>query len=190
MPYFMNADRPLNIGHRDSNKPTPEHTLASYAEAYYSGVDYIDLDLHITKDGRFVTNNGPTLSETSDSDMYDFIFGDRKRKRIQVGHKVYSNKYLINDFTLEELQMLNRMPEDIDTLDPAVEQIKFTTLEEVVELILSFREAPRDTNAATPVGIYPKLTCSYFYWDRGYDLSQMLYDTLKSFNIHTIEGTK
>ena len=139
MPFFINADRPLNIGHKDASKTTPEHTLASYEDAYYSGVDYIDLDLHITRDGHFVTNNGPTLSKSSSDKMYDFIFGDRKHKRIQVGQTVYYNTYLINDFTLEELQMLNRMPEDIETLDPAIEYIKFTTLEEIIELVLSFR---------------------------------------------------
>ena len=44
-PYFYRKDRPMIVLHRGSYGKFPEHSIGSYADAYYGGTDYIELDL-------------------------------------------------------------------------------------------------------------------------------------------------
>jgi glycerophosphoryl diester phosphodiesterase len=53
-PYFYNTERPLVIAHRGSNGHFPEESLASFADAYYDGTDFIEMDLQVTSDGYLV----------------------------------------------------------------------------------------------------------------------------------------
>ena len=43
--YFYNKDRPLVISHRGSFGHAPEESLASFVDAYYSGADFLEMDL-------------------------------------------------------------------------------------------------------------------------------------------------
>jgi glycerophosphoryl diester phosphodiesterase len=43
--YFYRADRPMIIAHRGSHGHFPEHSLGGYADAYYSGADFIEIDM-------------------------------------------------------------------------------------------------------------------------------------------------
>lgn len=47
----MSFPRPLIIAHRGASSEFPENTLQSYRRAIEIGVDYIELDLHLSKDG-------------------------------------------------------------------------------------------------------------------------------------------
>lgn len=49
--YFYRKDRPFVIAHRGMWGHYPEHTLPAYVEAYYAGVDWIEMDIQLTKDG-------------------------------------------------------------------------------------------------------------------------------------------
>ena len=49
----------------------PEHTRPSYSSAYTEGVDFVELDLQITKDGHFVTSHDPCLKETTNIEDFD-----------------------------------------------------------------------------------------------------------------------
>ena len=49
--YFYRTDRPMIVAHRGSFGHFPEHSIASYTDAYYGGTDFIEMDLQITKDG-------------------------------------------------------------------------------------------------------------------------------------------
>ncbi|KPC73730.1 glycerophosphodiester phosphodiesterase, partial [Streptomyces sp. NRRL F-6602] len=44
----------LTIGHRGAMGHEPENTLRSFVRAERSGVDLIELDLHLSKDGALV----------------------------------------------------------------------------------------------------------------------------------------
>jgi glycerophosphoryl diester phosphodiesterase len=52
------------IGHRGSPCNAPENTLASFAKAIEAGVDYIEFDVHLTKDGIPVVVHDPLLGRT------------------------------------------------------------------------------------------------------------------------------
>lgn len=74
---------PQIIAHRGYSSEFPENTLASFAGAFDIGVDYIELDVQITKDGEIV------------------VFHDDSLKRITgIDGK-------IADYTYEELQQLD-----------------------------------------------------------------------------------
>ncbi len=56
----------LRIGHRGAAAQAPENTLASFRRAVELGADGVELDLHRTKDGRFVVIHDDTLDRTTD----------------------------------------------------------------------------------------------------------------------------
>ena len=91
------------IAHRGACGYAPEHTLAAYKQAVDMGVDYVEIDLHMTKDGELVAIHDKTLSRTTNVE------------------KVYPHRgpsWRVRDFTLAEIKKLdagswfnNRYPE-------------------------------------------------------------------------------
>ena len=60
------ASAPLEIvGHRGAKGITPENTLASFQKALDLGVDMIELDVHLSKDGELVVIHDPNLERTT-----------------------------------------------------------------------------------------------------------------------------
>jgi glycerophosphoryl diester phosphodiesterase len=55
----------LVIGHRGASGYAPEHTLAAYDRALELGVDYLEQDLQMTRDGVLVVMHDETLDRTS-----------------------------------------------------------------------------------------------------------------------------
>jgi glycerophosphoryl diester phosphodiesterase len=107
--YFYNRTRPLVIAHRGASGQFPEHSVGSYSSAYYYGADYVEIDLQITQDGHIVTNHDPCLRTTTNVDQYDWLFGDRKSNYVFPPYtEIYTNDYLIHNFTLQELKQLRR----------------------------------------------------------------------------------
>lgn len=53
------------IGHRGASGYAPEHTWASYERAMAMGVDYLELDVHMTADGKLVAIHDDTLDRTT-----------------------------------------------------------------------------------------------------------------------------
>ncbi|MDF0725870.1 glycerophosphodiester phosphodiesterase [Cytobacillus sp. S13-E01] len=84
-PYrsFYTKDRPLVIAHQGGEDLAPSNTLASFTLANNLGVDALEFDIHITKDGQLVTIHDPTVDRTTNG----------------------SGK--VENFTLEELQKLD-----------------------------------------------------------------------------------
>ncbi len=54
------------IGHRGNRAFSPEETLPSLLEAVALGVDALEFDLHVTRDGHLVLMHDPTLDRTTD----------------------------------------------------------------------------------------------------------------------------
>jgi glycerophosphoryl diester phosphodiesterase len=61
----MAIAEPLVIGHRGAAGEAPENTLASFALALEQGADGIELDVHLTKEGRIVVCHDLTLDRTT-----------------------------------------------------------------------------------------------------------------------------
>ena len=88
------------IGHRGDKGNEPENTLKSFEEAINLGVNMVELDVHLTKDGHLV------------------VIHDRKLNRTTDG------KGLVSEKTLEEVRELNAGEgEKIPTLEEVIEMI-------------------------------------------------------------------
>ncbi|MBQ9987108.1 MAG: glycerophosphodiester phosphodiesterase [Erysipelotrichales bacterium] len=80
---FTKQDRPLVIAHGGAKAMNPENTWMAFEYAYELGVDSLEIDLCMTKDGILVTHHNTTIDATSD----------------------HSGK--VNDYTYEELKQMN-----------------------------------------------------------------------------------
>ncbi len=60
------SDRPLVIAHGGGNHLAPSNTLAAFTNAYELGVDVLEFDIHMTKDGHLVSIHDPTVDRTTD----------------------------------------------------------------------------------------------------------------------------
>lgn len=81
-PFFEN-DRPLVIAHQGGEHLAPSNTLVAFEQARELGVDVIEFDVHMTRDGHLVAIHDNTVDRTTDG----------------------SGK--VNDMTLEEIKALD-----------------------------------------------------------------------------------
>ena len=56
---------PWIIAHRGASGYTPENTMAAFERAVQLGAGFIETDLHLTRDARFVAIHDDTLERTS-----------------------------------------------------------------------------------------------------------------------------
>jgi glycerophosphoryl diester phosphodiesterase len=57
--------RPV-VGHRGNAAHAPENTLESFRQAVALGVDALEMDVHLSRDGQVVVIHDPTLDRTTD----------------------------------------------------------------------------------------------------------------------------
>jgi glycerophosphoryl diester phosphodiesterase len=73
---------PVVIGHRGACGYVPEHTLASYFIAMQDGVDYVEPDLVMTKEGILIARHENEIGGTTDVATRPEFAGRRARKTI------------------------------------------------------------------------------------------------------------
>ncbi|HUO05060.1 MAG TPA: glycerophosphodiester phosphodiesterase [Candidatus Binataceae bacterium] len=61
---FFTLPKPRAIGHRGAAATHPENTMPSFAEANAAGAEYIELDVHMTRDGEIVVCHDENLKRT------------------------------------------------------------------------------------------------------------------------------
>ncbi|WHY01610.1 glycerophosphodiester phosphodiesterase [Neobacillus sp. DY30] len=62
---FFNHNRPLVIAHQGGELLAPSNTMAAFENAANMGVDVLETDIHITKDGHLVTIHDPNVNRTT-----------------------------------------------------------------------------------------------------------------------------
>lgn len=67
MLVLLDPSRRPVIGHRGNRAHAPEDTLVSFAQAAALGVDALEMDLHLSRDGVPVVIHDPTLDRTTDA---------------------------------------------------------------------------------------------------------------------------
>lgn len=65
MRQFLDLDRRFTIAHRGGAKLRPENTMAAFDHAVELGVDAIELDVHLSRDGHAVVIHDATLQRTT-----------------------------------------------------------------------------------------------------------------------------
>jgi glycerophosphoryl diester phosphodiesterase len=65
MRQFLDLNRRFTIAHRGGSKLRPENTMAAFDHAVDLGVDAIEVDVHLSRDGHAVVIHDPTLQRTT-----------------------------------------------------------------------------------------------------------------------------
>ncbi|MGC4377610.1 glycerophosphodiester phosphodiesterase family protein [Fictibacillus sp. Mic-4] len=85
------ASSVVTIAHRGASGYAPEHTKAAYEMALQMKADFVELDLHMTKDGHLVAIHDSSLARTTNAEE---VFPNR-------------SPWLVKDFTLAEIKRLD-----------------------------------------------------------------------------------
>jgi len=117
--YYLNAPRTLVIAHQGGDGVWPGDTMFAFGKAVEIGVDVLEMDAHITKDGRIVLMHDEKVDRTTDGTG------------------------LIEDLTLDELKQLdaayNWSIDDGKTFPYRGQGIQVTTLDELFEAFPQMR---------------------------------------------------
>ncbi len=65
-PYYQGIERPLVIAHQGGDGLWPGNTMYAFEHANELGVDVLEMDIHITKDGQLVIMHDETVDRTTD----------------------------------------------------------------------------------------------------------------------------
>ena len=153
----MTAKKQL-VAHRGASAYAPEHTIAAYTLAMKQGADYVEQDLAVTKDGVLVCIHDLTLERTTDVEQ---VFPDRFTEDKTGAAPV--KRWLVNDFTLAEIQRLDAG----SWFDAKFAGARIPTFQEAIDLVKG------------KAGMYPELKDPEFYRARGVRPERLLADVLK-----------
>ena len=99
---IQKGQQTMIAAHRGGSVSNPENTMLAFREAVNTyGVDIIESDLYLTKDGYLVYNHDSYVDETSN------VNGDISLDEVEELCKDKANRHYIKDMTLAELQALN-----------------------------------------------------------------------------------
>ena len=93
---------PMVAAHRGGSEDNPENTVLAFREAVNTiGVDVIESDVYLTKDGYLVYNHDEYIDRTSN------VNGDVTLEEVDSLCKDKANRHYIKDMTLAELEQYN-----------------------------------------------------------------------------------
>lgn len=93
---------PMIAAHRGGGDNNPENTMLAFREAVKTiGIDIIESDLYLTKDGYLVYNHDSYIDETCN------VNGDLTLDEVKQLCKEETKRHYIEDMTLEELKQYN-----------------------------------------------------------------------------------
>lgn len=131
------GELPMIAAHRGGSVSNPENTLLAFREAVNTiGVDILEGDMYLTKDGYLVLNHDSYVDETCN------INGDISLDEVIALCKDKANRHYISDMTLAELSQYNfgYYFEDKegnriykDAADPTALGLQMVTLEQLCE---------------------------------------------------------
>ena len=164
---------PMIAAHRGGGECNPENTMLAFREAVSTyGVEIIESDLYLTKDGYLVYNHDDYIDETCN------VNGDISFSEVKELCKNEDNRHYIKDLTLSELQQYNfgyyfenKDGERIykDETDPQSKGLQIATVEQLFEEFyvsnpdLMFIVEIKDSG------------------ERGYEACKILYETLERY---------
>lgn len=164
---------PMVAAHRGGSISNPQNTLLAFREAVDTiGVDIIESDLYLTRDGYLVYNHDAYIDRTCN------INGDIPYEEVAALCEKEENRHYIRDMTLAELRQYNfgyyfedkngrRIYKDAE--DPAALGLQIATVEQLFE---EFYEKAPDLLFIVEIKDGG---------ERGYEACRILYDTLQQY---------
>ncbi|MEX0299261.1 MAG: glycerophosphodiester phosphodiesterase family protein [Kordiimonas sp.] len=167
------AVQPIVIGHRGASGYLPEHTLSAYSLAIEQGVDYIEPDLVMTKDGVLVARHDIYLSTTTDvASRPEFS----NKKRIFEGKE----DWFVFDFTYDELAELRAVQPWKSRSAEFDGAEGIPTLKDIAELVLQHNKDGRE------VGLYIELKRPDIFVDLKSGFTEYFLSELKTLDKRSI----
>lgn len=102
-PFVVSEGKlPMIAAHRGGGISNPENTMLAFREAVHTiGIDIIESDLYLTKDGYLVYNHDAYIDETCN------VNGDIPLSEVKALCETEANRHYIKDMTLAELEQYN-----------------------------------------------------------------------------------
>lgn len=149
------------ISHRGASGYLPEHTLEAYAMAYGMGADYVEPDLVLTKDKRFICLHDIHLESTTDVEER---FPDRART---------DGRWYAADFMLSEIKQLNAHERTTARFPVGKSRFEVPAFEEMIELVQGLNKT-----TGRNVGIYPELKEPAWHAKEGLPMEEAFLETV------------
>jgi glycerophosphoryl diester phosphodiesterase len=92
----------LLIAHRGASAYAPENTIPAFQLGIEQGADYVEYDLHFTRDGKLVCLHDETLERTTNVEQ---VFPARFREVTR--NDLKTRRWFVYDFTLDEIGRLD-----------------------------------------------------------------------------------
>ena len=178
------AAKPLVIGHRGACGYVPEHTLTSYFIAMQAGVDFIEPDLVMSKDGVLIARHENEIGATTDVAAHPEFAARCTTKCID---GVTHTGWFTEDFTLAELKTLRareRIPEVRRQNVRFDGQFEIPTLEEILQLLAAVQQQRMASarvlgqSEPAPIGVYPETKHPTYFAQRGLAMEDPLVSLL------------
>lgn len=178
----LHGELPIVIAHRGSSGNRVEHTLEAYRTGINYGVDFIEPDLVLTKDGVLVARHENEISGTTDVAEKP-EFADRETTKVIDGQD-YTG-WFTEDFTLAELKTL-RAKERLPKVRPQNAawdgQWDVPTFEEVLQLLKEHEEKTGER-----VGVYPETKHPSYFASIGLAHEKPMLELLKKYGFDGAE---
>ena len=103
------------LGHRGCAGIEPENTMRAFKRAMDLGVDFIELDVRMSKDKKLVVIHDDKVDRTTNGNGYvrDLTFEELKHKFIdeEVVVECHGNDIGVNAWVVDEIEDIERMKE-------------------------------------------------------------------------------
>jgi glycerophosphoryl diester phosphodiesterase len=152
------------VAHRGASAYAPENTIPAYLLAIKQGADYVEQDLHISRDGVLMCAHDFTLERVTNVQE---VFPDRFKEELVKGQKV--KKWYLHDFTVKEIQQLDAGSH----LDSKFKGVTIPTWQEAIDAIKG------------KAGLCPETKGPEVYGKLGFDMESLVLATLKKNNLET-----
>ena len=125
----------ISIAHRGASNLAPENTLASFQKALELGADFLECDVHLSKDGELVIMHDDKVDRTTNGSGYVKDYTLSELKKLDAGGKFHSSFAGEQVITLNELfdEFYGKAGLLIEIKKPA----KYPGIEEKVVALLS-----------------------------------------------------
>jgi glycerophosphoryl diester phosphodiesterase len=160
----LDGQAPLVVAHRGASAYYPEETLEAYALAIAMGVDVIEPDIVVTKDGALIARHDITLGTSTDVASHP-EFAARKRAGENGDGEAVAADWFVADFTLAEIQTLGATSPNHPAAQKYNGLFKVVTFQQVLDLI---KQKAAETGRT--VAVYPETknpTYHYQLWKSG-----------------------
>lgn len=174
-PGPMPRRRPLVIGHRGAPGYRPEHSRSSYDLALALGVDAVEPDIVISRDGVLVVRHDTEIGATTDvADRPEFA-GRRTTKTVD-GAELTG--WFVEDFTWDELSTL-RCRERLPRLRPGSatfdDEQPILRLRDVLDLV-----AQAGLDQGREIGVVLEIKHATYLASLGFDYANLIAEELRA----------